>query len=333
VKYSLFAPKGLHQYKGGRPLAQALHETALALFAKHTADEGSLSTEPGSLVDLFCFMLALAFARIARTNERADGERHALGAYHLLAQFEGEYDLRPGADDTLGTRRGALAEAKLLPRGNTRAELEQQLRDLLGADYIGMHIPAIGDVEVWPADLGDQPQLLLEATAPRKLVRIVKAVASGLGAPKTMQYTAVDPQTTDDEPQVLAVGDQLVVEPEILHRAEVVEVTAVGFDADDNPTFTGTFNQAHEPNALATQMPFPAWTSTQRTILIALETEAAVDPEVRRRAHEKLGKIATGVTVWELCGMSSETTIGPWTIGDPRLGMIGHNPIGTITVT
>jgi hypothetical protein len=122
------------------------------------------------------------------------------------------------------------------------------------------------------------------------------------------------------------------VEPEILHRAEVVEVTAVGFDANDNPTLTATFEEAHEPNAWATQMPFPAWTSTQRTVLVALETEAAVDAETRRKTHAKLEKLLTGVTVWALCGMSGENTIGPWTIGDPRLGMIGHNPIGTLTV-
>lgn len=328
--YSLFAPKGLAQYRAGKPLAQALHETALMLFSKHGAEQGGFNTDPGSLVDLFSFSLAITLARAARTLDRADEERFAASAYYLFAKLEAEHGLRPGADDRLHTRHAALADAKRAPRGNARAELEQQLRDLLGDDYVGLHIPSGAEIEIWPADLGDRPQLLAEASIDRKLVQIIPAISANLGSPQYVQYTQIDPADIADE-HTLTIGDQLVVEPENLGRAEVVTVEALAI-GEGEVFFRATFNQAHEPGCWAAQMPFPAWTSTQRHVLLGVTADAIEDAEVRRKVDVLLTKILTGVTTWSTCGMSGPGTIGPWTIGDPQLGQIGHNPIGIITV-
>lgn len=331
MKYSIYTPKGLHEYRAGKPLAQGLHETALELFAKYTADRGGFSAEPGSLVDLVAFAMAIVLARVARANQKLDGERFATGAYYLLQQFEEEYGLTPAGDDTLVDRREGLAQVKRAPRGNTRQELEQQLRDVLGDAYAGLHLPAGAEVETWPAELGDQPQLLLDPTIDRKLVRITDVVIDGLGAPQAVHYQAIDPAIPAGEDHTLAVNDRLLVEPEILHRAEVVTVTAVGLDGD-TPMFTATFDNAHEPSAWATQMPFPAWTSTERALLVALTADAISDPETRRKANVLLLRILPSVTTWSLCWLSGAGQIGPWTIGDPVLGQLGHNPIGTITI-
>lgn len=328
--YSLFAPKGLAQYRAGKPLAQALHETGLLLFSKHGAAQGGFNTDPGSLVDLFCFSLAITLARAARTLERADEERFAAKAYYLLAKLEEEHGLRPGADDRLHARHAALADAKRAPRGNARAELEQQLRDLLGDDFVGLHIPSGAEVVAWPEELGDQPQLLAEASIDRKLVQIVPAISTDLGTPQQVRYRQIDPADIDGE-HTLTIGDRLVVEPENLGRAEVVTVEGL-LITEGEVYFTATFNQAHEPNCWAAQMPFPAWTSTQRNVLVALPPDAVLDPEKRRKVDVLLTKILTGVTRWSLCGSSGAGTIGPWTIGDPQLGMIGFNPIGIISV-
>lgn len=328
MPHSLFAPPGLREYTSRKPLAQALHETALQLFSRHSGDRGGFSTEEGSLVDLFCFSLAITLARAARTLDKADAERFAAGAYSLLATLEDEHGLRPGADDTLRIRREALADAKRAPRGNARPELEQQLRDLLGTDYVGLHVPSGAEVVIWPADLGDQPQLLADVDITRKLVRVVPAISFGLGAPQEVAYTPVDPIDADAG-HTLAVGDRLVVEPELLHRAEVVTVEAI---SAIGTSFTATFNEAHEPNAWAAQMPFPAWTSSQRNVLVALTPAAAIDPETRRKADALLTKILTGVTTWSLCPSTDGATIGPWTIADPVLGVLGLNPLTLLTV-
>jgi hypothetical protein len=330
MKYSLFAPSGLHKYQAGKPLAEAIHETAIRLFAKYDRSGGGLETQPGALVDYVAFVLAIRFARIAANLQNADGERYATGAYYLLAQTEAEYGLQRGAADTLLTRRTALGEAKRAPRGNARAELVQQLRDTLGDDYGGIFIADASNAVEWPADLGDAPQLLAEANIERKIVQIVPAISTDLGSPQQVRYTPIDPNP--DVGHTLTVGDRLVVEPEILGRAEVVTVESLAI-GDPELYFTATFEQAHEPGCVAAQMPFPASTSTQRAILVALSEDAAVDPVLRGKADKLLDRILSGVTTWSLCGLSGTDTIGPWTIGDPDRGQLGRNPIGTITVT
>jgi len=330
VKYSLFAPKGLYANKAGKPLAEAIYDTAIGLFAKYDERNGALATTPGSLVDLVCFTTAITFARIATSLDKADGERFAAGAYYLLAQIEAEHGLQHGADDTLKTRRAALAAAKRAPRGSARAELTAQLQEAFGEDFFGLYIPTSADAVVWPADLGDDPQLLLAESVERKIVQIVPSISTGLGASQQVRYTPLDLVPTSEHS--LAIGDRLVIEPENLGRAEVVTVEGLAI-GDPELYFTATFQQAHEPGALATQMPFPAWTSTQRAILVALNETVALDPVRRGKADELLDRILSGVTTWAICPTNGSGTIRPWTIGDPVFGQIGRNPIGTITVT
>jgi hypothetical protein len=329
MNYNLFAPSGLHKYEAGKPLAQAIHETALKLFAKYDRSRGALESEPGSLVDLVSFVLAIRFARIAVNLEKADGERYAWGAYYLLRATEEEYGLQHSTEDTLKARRDALAAAKLLPRGNTRAEIIQALRDLLGEDYGGIYIPAAADVNYWPADLGDNPQLLAAPNIERKIVQVVPAISTDLGVPQQVRYLPIDPLAPSGH--TLAIGDQLVIEPENLGRAEVVTVEGLVI-GDPELWFVATFQNAHEPGCLATQMPFPAWMSNQRTLLVAISESASADPIQRARIDNLLQRILPAVTTWAACPLSGPNTIGPWTIGDPVLGQIGYNPIGTITV-
>lgn len=332
MKYTLFAPKGLYKNEAGKPLAEAIHETALKLFAKYDRSGGSFETEPGSLVDLVSFMLAIAFARIAATRDKLNGERFALGAYYLLRQLEQEHGLQPSAEDTLRARRLALADAKRAPRGSAGPELEQQLRDLLGDAYIGTHVASGAEIVAWPEELGDQPQLLLPPEVDRKVVILATAISTDLGASQVVQYLAVDPIAATSTTHTLQVGDQLVVEPEIVGRTEVVTVEALSASSD-GIYLTATFNQAHEPGCVAAQMPFPAWASSVRHLLVALTEEAASDAETRRKVNQKLRKILTGVTTWDLCPSADGLTMGPWTIGDALLGRLGFNPLTQTTVS
>lgn len=327
---NLFAPPGLDLLVGGEPLAQSLHRTALRLFSNSDIDNGGLSTEEGSLVDLFCFLLSISLATAITTVQRVGAERTAAGAYFSLPKQEAEHGLIPAFGETLRARRLALAAAKRVPLGSRRPELEQMLRDLLGEDYVGLHVASGAEVVAWPAALGDNPQLLVDAFIPRILTRITPAICTDLGTLREVVYEAVDPLSISGA-HTLTSGDRLVVEPENLHRAEVVTVIATGHNSD-GLTFSAVFDNAHEPACLAVQMPFPVWATSQRRLLIALTADAASDPEARRKANTALEKAATGVTTWSLCGESAPGKIGPWTIGEPQLGLLGQNPLTEITV-
>ncbi len=331
MKPSLFTPGALLQLKAGRPAAEAIHETVVRLFTDGSV--GAISKTLGSFVDCFSFALALTVARAQRRQQKLDRETLAAGAYELLAQLEEEHGLSPGPEDTIQDRRDALLARMLAAQGSRRPSLEQALADLMGDDYIGIHLadPST-EVSNWPTSLGDDPQLLLADDVSRTLVRITQSISVGLGSSQAVTYTPVDP-TSDDE-HTLTVGDRLIVQPENLGLAEPVTVTAVG-TSGGSLTFSATFNNAHDNPSLAAQMPFPAWGSSQRHIWVVLSAAAAVDAESRRQVHELMARMVTGVTTWSICPYTGDgitDQAGPWTLDGALLGRLDMNPMGTISV-
>lgn len=332
MKPSAFAPHGLLQLKGGTPAAQLLHESIVALFSD--GSEFALSTELGSFVDCFAFALARVLARLQLRQQKLDRERLASGAYELLGALEEEYGLRPSFGDTIRQRRAALLAAMAAAQGSRRASLEQALRDLLGDDYVGLHVQSTGEVSIWPAALSDSPMLLAVPDMPRKVVRLPNAISTGLGSPQYVAYIPVDPAPDDPDEQTLLVGDQIVVGVDNLGLAETVEITDVeqSGEGEGSLIFEATLNNAHDPNAIAAAMPFPAWGSSQRHLLVVLSEDAALNAETRRKAHELLAKMVTGVTTWSLCPASGAAQCGPWTLDDPVLGRLDCNPMATVSV-
>ncbi len=328
---SLFTPNGLLLLSGEKPSAEVIHETILRLFTD--GKPGSLNREMGKMLDCLAFALARVLARVRQRQRQLDGERLALTSYELLAALEEEYGLHPDQDDTIAQRQTALLAAVKPVPGSVRPELEDALIQLVGFDnYVGIHLRSQpdGEVDIWPANLGDSPQLLAEATIPRKLVRIVQSISAGLGSPQAVLYEPIDP-TAEDGEHTLFKYDQIVIEPENLGQAETVEITDLG-TSGGVATFTATFNKSHDDQCLGASMPFPAWGSSQRHIFVVLKQAAAIDAEVRRKVHVLMARFVTGVTTWSICPESETLFAGPWTLGDPILGALGMNPMATIPV-
>lgn len=332
MKPSLFAPNGLLLLKGGKPLAEAIHSTVVRLFTDGT-DGAAFSSDVGSFVDCFSFALARVVARAQRRHEQVTGEMLAQKVYFLLAQLEEEHGLRPAYGDTLKQRRDALLVRLRAREGSRRPALEQALMDLLGDTYVGIHVadPAT-EVSVWPETLGDSPQMFGAPNMPRKLVRISNAISVMGSQPVT--YVPVDPDPVSDTEQTVLVGDQLVVGVENLGTAETVTVTGVSLsgEGDGDRVFVATFTKAHEPNCLAVAMPFPAWGSSQRHIWVVLTEDAALDADTRRKTHETMARMVTGITTWSICPQTTGAAAGPWTLDHPVMGALDMNPMGLITV-
>lgn len=326
---SIFAPNGLLLLSGEKPTAELLHETIVRLLS--TGEPGDLSTEVGSLIDCFAFALARVMARVQVRQRQIDGERLAYSAYELLGALESEYGLKPGLDDTLAQRQAALLAAGKAALGSRRPALEQALMDLLGDDFIGIHIPdPATEVDIWPADLGDDPQLLAEDGIPRKLVSLPLGVSFDLGSSQYIPYVPVSPTTTDGS-HTLLVGDQIAVGVDNLGMAETVTITATA-TSGGTLLFEGVFNNAHDMDAVAVTMPFPAWGSWQRHIFVVLAEAAALDAEKRRKTHVLMAKAVTGVTTWSICLERAPGQAGPFTMDDAVLGALDFNPMGIVTI-
>jgi hypothetical protein len=284
---------------------------------------GEYDVSEGSRMEAFCYASAMQLAEARYTLEHAGLQISPHYVDEMMADRELEYGITAGPSDTLWTRRAVLAARKVLPRGARREAVVDALQTLLGDGFVFYRTTKPAEILNWPSALGDQPQNLQLPGVPRKLISITPTISIGLGAPQEVTYTRLD--TTQSE---LLVGDDLVVEPEILGRAEVVTVEAVVAPPLGPYAFTATFDQAHEPGCLATTQPFPAWVGSQRFALIIVTAAAATNPETRRKIDELMQRVARGVSTWAIVAQSGAGTAGPFTIGVSPLGSV---PIGTIT--
>jgi hypothetical protein len=319
---SAFTPTGLLKLRGEEPLARRLYKATRAALG------AQLAGEEGSFADCFAYAFALGVARGALLLERAFGQMLPTRVSDLLGAQEQEYGLVPSPTESITERRQALAARVLLPGGAGRLNMEQALTSLLGSSFIAYRTTAPAERAVWPPALGNAPQNLVDPGTARKLLHVAPAISIGLGEPQTVTYVPVDPLPQAGAIHTLAIGDQVVVEPELLARAEVVTVSALGTDATGTPNFTAVFNQAHEPNCWATTNSFPMWTSTQRFSLIIVEALAALDPEVCRQVHDLMERIAREVSTWAIVQATGPNQAGPFRLNTSPLG---STPFGTIT--
>lgn len=327
---SLFTPGGLLLLSDETPIAERLHTTIVRLLTD--GQPGNLSAEVGSFVDCFAFAFARVLARVQQRQQQLDRERLGVGAYELLAGLEEEFGLKPGPTDTIAQRQLALSQAMKKLLGSVRPALEQSLYELHGADYIGVHIrnPENGEADVWPAALGDSPQLLGADDMDRKLVRLPDGISTDLGSSQSVAYVPIDPNPSDGG-HSLVKGDMVVLGVENLGLAETVTVESTS-TVGGTLYFTTTPNNAHDADALAVAMPFCAWGSSQRHIFVVLSATAAFDAEKLRKTHLLMARTVTGVTTWSVCPASGSDQAGPWTLDDSVLGRLDFNPMATINV-
>lgn len=302
---SVFTPLGFLELSSDPSYGEQIYDAMIASLG------GNFSVEEGTHVEATIYARAMALGELRYLLEHAGGQIDPWQLDECLSEREREYGIVPTPGESLEARRGAVAARMLLPLGARRSAMEEALGALLGDAFIGLRTTRVGEIVNVPAALGDQPMNLQLPTVPRKLVRLTAGVSTGLGAPKAVAYTAVQPVGV-----ALLIGDMVVVEPEIDGQTETVRVVAVG-----SGTFTATFNHGHEPGCLGTTMPFPAWSGTQRASLVFVEDGAAIDPVVRARVHDLMGRIARAVSTWGIV-QGTGGTAGPFTLDSSLLDAV-----------
>jgi hypothetical protein len=338
VGLSAFRPLGLLRLSSQVPIAKRIYD------AQVEALGGQFDLSDGTHAEATIFARSLGLARTYAIMHRAARQRLPKYVLELLPAMEDEYGLVPGPRDSIAQRQAAFAAAKLLPGGASRVNVENALRTLLGDAFVAYRTTKSSEIVNYPTNCGDSPMNLQLPSVPRRLIRIKSSVSTGA---QVVSYDALDDTTsiivvpTQDggrkvHSQTLLVGDVLVVQPETLGQAERVTVTAVGVDtAGSSPgqfahrTFTATFAKSHDVDCVATTQPFPWWTSTQRQSLIVLTTEAATDPETRRKVNELMHRIARDVSTWAITDGSPTVTNGPFKVG---VGKLGVTSIGAVAL-
>lgn len=323
---SIFTPCGMLECSGQRPHAESTYEALKASIG------GQLSTEEGTQLEAFIYCAAMGAARAFYTNQRAAKQRRAMTTSDGLADIERDFGLTPSPFDTIFERQTALAGRKRVPLGGTVVNIENAIRDVIGAAHFARYYTYdAATAALWPDALGDAPMNLQLPTVPRKLIAITQNISIGLGAPQAVTYETLvgdalnmDGSTEEGaQSNTLLQNDILVVDGGASGLEERVVVEAVGAG-----TFTATFEKAHAAGTVGTTAPWPAWASSKRHALIVVDADTAEDPEARRKIDEVMRRMASCVSRWDIVAGAIGATSGPFV---PGSGLPGITPIEATT--
>lgn len=286
----------------------------------------TFSVEEGSRMDGWIYATAMTCARLRYAIEGSD-QSNPMNATDLLPVLEDQWGIVAYELADVLMRRRALRSRRRIPVNGSAVAIRNALNEVLGFDFVAYIPTPRADAVVFPADLGDQPQNIQPPETVRKLIRLAAPVSVGLGSPQAVAYAPVDEQL-DPASHILEEGDVLVVEPERQPQTEVVTVTAVS-TVGGELRFTATFNNPHNTGSVCSTAPFPYWVSTKRHSLVVLSAAAAADPERRRLADDVMRRFARAVSTWDLVGLDTPSSAGPFRVG---VGLVGVTPIGLVNV-
>lgn len=326
-KLSLFTPLGLLKMTSNPSPARVIYDAKVRALG---GNGPNFVIAKGSLLGGRLYAESIAEAMIDEKLKRAGDQDLPTRVVEQLPDREFEFGVVPPAGTTPQQRKLALAARMLLPGGASRNNVENALRTLLGSAFIAYRTITAAERVKYPTNLGDSPQNLKNPSIPRKLVRLTAGISTNLGVSQLAGYTVVSPAATSAEDPVLRPGDEIVVEPEVKGRTEVVTVTNTYL-----PEFEGeglllraVFNKAHEANAWCSTAPHPLWISTQRSCLVILREPDAYDPEIRRMTHDLLHRILRGISTWSIVGETAANQAGPFILNESPMNA---TPFGTIT--
>ena len=254
---------------------------------------GTLDLTPGTHAEALIYARALGYGRVRTVLDRAGDQINAAMASDELPAIERDYGLVAGANDTLTSRRAALAVGVALGRGAGRPNVESALSTLLGTAFVAYRTLRPSEAHNYPASPGAGPGVFGRVDLPPKTFRLTSALTA-LGA----QVFAYDPMSGTDDGTRLTVGDVVSVQIENGALAEKVTITAVG--GGNARTATASFARAHEAGASILTGPTPLWVSTQRHALIVVTNTASITPELRRGVHLLMARIARGISTWAI---------------------------------
>lgn len=327
MKPSAFTAFGVFEFKAGKPIEVEFYEAILEALG----GGNGLSVKEGSFNECFAFMAARLIGLAARKVERGAEQMFAKKVYDLLAQHEAEHKIIPSPMSTIPQRKRALLAKKKARQGSRPAALGEQLRALLGSEFVGLHVATPDERQVWPAELGDQPMLLAPADMDRKLATNILPISINLGSTHILPYTPIDPTPLDGS-GIFREGDWLIIEPEIIGRCERLQVEATGtttIDGNDYNTISLSPSNAHEPGCTLASLPYPMWMGTQREMAVIVKPSVIQSQAKLRQLHNLLDQVLTGVSTWAVVQESADGSMeaGPLTLDDPLLGLLDANAL------
>jgi hypothetical protein len=313
-RFSAFTPLGMLRFSSGPSHAETIFRALLSALGD------SFDRARGTHVDATAYARARALARARYTLERGGAQGDPLKATELLPVLEQDFGVVPGEKDTIHSRRRAVAARQKILRGARRESIEDGLKQVLGDGFVAYRTLKPSEVTSWPAAPAAGPGLFTEPRIPAR-VFVLRSSIPVTGSVVRFGYA----RPGEDDGVRLVAGDVALVQPENTGLAERITILDT-FDVEDRPEATAQFTRAHDLGASLVVGPWPVWTSTQRYALVVVRH--AIDPEVRRRVHQLMDRMARGVSQWAIVEPRGPSILGPFTCATP----LGTAPLGTLPI-
>jgi hypothetical protein len=294
MQFSAFAPFGLSEFSSAEPIAETIYRGINSAIGAGKAFDVTEGTD----IEATNFADAIAIACAQTTLTRAKLNIYPETAYEKLPAHEAAFQVSPEVNSTVPERRAILAAKNLASRGSREEALVTGLRTLLGSDFVHLYSVPVADREVWPTTIGGAPGLYSRVDIPAKTLRLLDPIAPDFSVSGSVKVPYENWDTSQAD-ETIAVGEELVIEPEIPGGAEVVTVTASSVESGVR-YLTATFTRPHPNDCAATTRQTPIQTSTKRHFLVVLKVAAAQNVENRRKVHELMRSVVRGVSTWSI---------------------------------
>lgn len=281
-----------------------------------TARTAPFDMSVGTHVEGSLFARSFQLAAADATLERAGNQQYADKVTDLLPVLEEDYDIIPGAFDTMTHRRAVLAARMMVPGGGRRENVVASLRRLLGSKFLQLVEPKSVEPNiasgVWVKNMYHGGRSLFRPwSAIPKYGRLLEPV-SIIGEANNVAIEAFPGS------EAFEVGDVLFVDAGNTGTAEAVTVDEL---VDGN--IVATFSFPHDEGSIVSTMHWPAHASTMRHLIVVV-TDAS-DMSVRRVVNDIMAKLARAVDTWAIVQPTAPNTLGPM---QPS-GIIGGSLLGT----
>lgn len=275
------------------------------------------------------YAVARMLALVLGEFEHAGNQAYPARVYDLLPLLELDFGIIPGATATTTFRRGVLAAAELLPRGEIASNVTNALRGILGSSFLS-YLPSPGGTIVtgnMPAHAG-----FADVRVPVRALQLVDAVPN----PGTVWVAYQNLDVSIPTPELLGVGDTVIVDAGNTAVQEPMTVLATSTTQQTQTTagfnyFQAAFTKAHGPGASVVSGNFPYWWGSPRTSYVVVSQAAATNRMLRGAVDALCAKMFRSVETWSQVYPVSTTstggTIGPLTVGAP----MGTQSVAAVT--
>lgn len=327
--FSGFAPFGLMEFSGAPTYAETAYDSILdSLRPPADADSGRIIDTPafdltaGTEREAKVYAAAMQIGYARASLQAARDNRSPATALAKLPTLEKDWAVTPGPKDNIDARQAAVKSRKLLMCGARQGAIEGDLKALLGSDFYTLRVTKHGEsLELFvPSDPSTTGSYQRPDVAP-KYIKLLGPVCD-LNVAVTVAYALLGTSTAP------LVGDVFTFTPADPNRVEAVTISGLNAVSGLN-TITATFKKPKDNGSCALTCA-PWQVTTHRRVRVIVSQAAAKDRETRRKIHEIMARHSKTVTDWEILGVSSSTTVGPFV---PGVSTVGVDALGAAAFT